>query len=191
MLLVLRIVVHLFAPFAPEVYIVLVNLLTYVLDYFYTPTSKKTPGGSFTPRDICIPPAIAIPGTIKPGRVGSAYPTLVFEFAHRHEGWQRLKDEARERAFGAMTSIQVFVGVKIYTSAFQAFWARRSPTAVGMNIMQSTPRLPIANPIDIVFMIPAVHILWGCGPNYQLPPLPSANLVLSMEHLRLAIIDEM
>jgi hypothetical protein len=162
-----------------------------VLDYFYTATSKKSPDGSFTPRDIRIPPAIAIPGTIKPGRVGSAYPTLVFEFAHRHEGWQRLKDEARERAFAAMTSIQVFVGVKIYTSDFQAFWARRSPTGVGMNIVQSTAKLPVANPTNIVFMIPAVEIFWGCGPNYQLPPLPSANLVLSLEHLRLAIVDEM
>jgi hypothetical protein len=168
-----------------------VSEFTNLLDYFYAARSKKSPDGSFRPRDIRIPPAIPIPGTIRPGRVGTAYPTLVFEFAYRHEGWQRLKDEARERAFSAMTSIRVFVGIKIYTASYQAFWARRSPTGVGMNIVESTVKLPVEDPTDIVFTIPAVEVFWGCGPNYQLPPLPSPNLVLSLEHFRLRIVEEM
>ena len=76
-----------------------------------------------------MPTPIAIPGTIKPGRVGSTYLTLVFEFAHRHEGWKRLKDEARERAFADMTSIWWFVEVKIQTSKRKSTVCRARPFA--------------------------------------------------------------
>jgi hypothetical protein len=64
-----------------------------------------------------MPTAIAIPGTIKSGCAGSTYLTAVFELEHRHDGWQKLKGETRERAFADMTSIRGFVGVKV--SEFQ------------------------------------------------------------------------
>jgi hypothetical protein len=119
--------------------ILLVSEFTNLLDYFHTPKSKKSSDGSFTPRDICIPPAIRISGTIKSGSVGSAYPTLLFEFAHRHEGWEKLKRDARLRAFAApMTSkYSCFCQGTIYTSDFQA------PTGVGMNIVKSMAKLPV------------------------------------------------
>jgi hypothetical protein len=46
---------------------------TDMLDYFYSPTAKKSSDGSFTPRDIQIPPALPIPSSVKPGRVGMPY----------------------------------------------------------------------------------------------------------------------
>ena len=108
----------------------------------------------------------------------------VFEVAHRHEDWSRLKNDARTKAFSAQTSIQVFVGIKIYSQHFKAFWARRSPTGVGMNIERASPKLRINQPTGIVFRIPANLIFWGCP---QIPNLPSPSCSLPLERLRVLL----
>ena len=170
---------------------------TDVGDYNYSPTSKKSPDGSFTPQDIQIPPALPIPSSIKPGRGGTAFPTLVFEFAHKNESLQTLKNNASSKAFTPFTSIRVLVGIKIFKKHLQGFWARRSPEGA-MNIVATTTKMDANVPTDEYFAIPAVDIFWGCGQNYILPPLPAADpplqtphLILAMERLRLAIVDEL
>jgi hypothetical protein len=112
----------------------------------------------------------------------------VFEVAHHNEDWERLKNDARSKAFSAQTSIQVFVGVKIYSKHFRVFWAKRSPVGFGMRIQRTSPKLHINQPTGITFNIPATLIFWGC-PN--IPPLPSASFPLKLEDLRLSIVEYM
>jgi hypothetical protein len=118
------------------------------IDYPYSPTHSKLTDNSYVPRDITIPPSKL--------KLGSnfAYPTVVIEVGHHHESWKHLKDDARTKAFTARTSIQVFVGIKLYTSDYQMFWACRSPTGGGMNIQDETPKLNAQTPTNLVFTIP-------------------------------------
>ena len=160
-----------------------------MLDYFYTPTANKSPDMSFTPRDIQIPPAL-IPNTIKSGRVRTAYPTLILEYAHRNESLKTLKENARKKAFTAATTIRVLIGVKFFKSAFQAFWARRL-AASGMNIVETTTKMDSFSPtLAGGHSYPCNRNILGCGPNYPLPPLASPTLTLSMDRMRHAIMNK-
>jgi len=152
-----------------------------LLDYRYSALSTKSPDASFVPRDITSPPALA-----QPEWNNAPYPTWVFEVAHSNEGWDRLKNDARMKAFSAQTSIQVFVGIKIYSQHFRVFWARRSPVGHGMRIQRTSPKLRINQPTGITFNIPATLIYWGC-PN--VPPLPSPNIPLRLDVLRRRIMN--
>jgi hypothetical protein len=98
-------------------------------------------------------------------------------------------DNLEEKAFTPMTSIRVLVAVKIFKKHFRAFWARRTP-AGGMEVVEMTTKMDAFTQTQEAFTIPAAEIFWGCGNNYQLPQLPSPNLVLEMERLRTAIVDD-
>jgi len=154
------------------------------VDYRYNGRASKSPDNSFVPRDIQVPPAKLKPGTNIP------YPTVVIDVGHKHEGWKKLKRDARTKAFTRMTSIQILVGIKIFTSHFRAFWARRSATGTGMNIQETTPKLDARVPTNLTFTLPKNLVFWGVPqPNWPVTPTP--NLTLHMETLRLAIADLM
>lgn len=89
-----------------------------------------------------------------------------------------------------MTSVQVLIGVKIYTHDIRVFWARRSPTGTGMNIQETTDKFDAQTPTNATLMIPKAFIFWGV-PAANMPPTPTQNLVLYLETLRLAIADLM
>jgi hypothetical protein len=120
----------------------------------------------------------------------------VFEIAHKNESLQTLKNNALTKTFTPFTSIRVLVGIKIFANHFQGFWARRSHKG-GMNIIATTTKMDAHVPTNEYFAIPAADIFWGCGQNYTLPPLPvppplqTPHLILLMDRLRLAIVDEL
>lgn len=89
-----------------------------------------------------------------------------------------------------MTSVQVLIGVKIYTHDIRVFWARRSPTGTGMNIQETTDKFDAQTPTNATLTIPKALIFWGV-PAANMPPTPTQNLVLYLETLRLAIADLM
>jgi len=155
-----------------------------ILDYRYAVRSSKSPDRSYKPRNITIPPAK--PQTNLPTH--PAYPTLMFEIAHRNETYARLKHDARRKTFSARTSIQVVVGIKLYRRHFQVFWGRRATVGRGMKIVKQTPKLFINRMTRRVFNIPANLIFWGVPTP---PPLPSQYLSLSLEILRQEIAPYM
>src|SRR5947209_5657495 len=73
----------------------------------------------------------------------SPYPTMVVDIAVENESWRRLKDGARTKAFSRLTSIQVFVGVKVYKNTFRAIWGKRRAVGHGMHIQQQTEKLDL------------------------------------------------
>jgi hypothetical protein len=150
-----------------------------MIDYRYSALSTKSPDCSYIPRDITTPPAL-----LQPQYNNTPFPTWVFEVAHRHEGRTQLKNDARRKAFSAQTSIQVLVGIKIYSQHFKVFWAKRSHTGVGMTIQRTSPKLRIDQPTGIIFRIPANLIFWGCP---QIPNLPSPSCPLPLDRLRLLL----
>jgi hypothetical protein len=115
----------------------------------------------------------------------------VVEVAHRNEKWEQLLADAGLKAFSRMTSIQVVVGVKIYSRHFRCFWARRRLVPnYGMIIEGRSDKLPVSVATDVEFIIPADLIFYGV-PHDQMPPLPTPHLHLRMEILRDAIVELM
>ena len=150
------------------------------IDYSYSNTNSKSPDNSYVPRDIATPP-----GNLKPG-ANIAYPTIVIEVGHRHERWDKLKRDARNKASAASTTIQVVIGIKLFTSHFRMFWGCRSPTGRGMNIQDTTPKLDARTPTNLIFTISKALVFFGV-PAHLLPVSPTPNLDLPIEILRVAV----
>ena len=157
-------------------------------DYEWSPRGSKSPGYSYFPRDITIPPANPKPKSIRPGFVGRPYPTMVVEIAVENESWRRLKDDARTKAFSRLTSIQVFVGVKVYKNTFRAIWGKRRAVGHGMHIQQQTEKLDLHAVSNVMFTIAKSLVFWGLP--LPLPPTPTPDLILLIETFRLAIVDQ-
>lgn len=152
------------------------------VDYRYNDRASKSPDNSFVPRDIQVPPA-----KLKLG-MNIPYPTIVIEVGHNHEGWNKLKGDARMKAFSRMTSIQIIIGIQIFISDFRVFWARRSATGTGMNIQQTTPKLDVQVSTNLTFTLPKNLVFWSV-PQSNWPVTPTPNLILQIDTLRLAIAD--
>src|SRR5436305_7224755 len=157
-------------------------------DYEWSPRGSKSPDYSYLPRDITIPPANPNPKSIRPGFVGRPYPTMVVDIAVENESWRRLKDGARAKAFSRLTSIQVFVGVKVYKNTFRAIWGKRRAVGHGMHIQQQTEKLDLHAVSNVMFTIPKSLVFWGVP--LPLPPTPTPDLILLIETFRLAIVDQ-
>jgi hypothetical protein len=136
--------------------------------------------------NIRIPPAKAQPGTPKPGFVGAAYPTIVFEIAHHHEPWHILLRDAREKAFSPRTSVQIVVGIKLFANTFKAFWAKRHRQGRGMKIMRMTEKIPLNQRTQKFFLLPANLIYWGCP---QTPAHVGTHFRFSLEGYRRWVAD--
>jgi hypothetical protein len=93
-----------------------------------------------------IPSAKAQPGTVRAGvvAVGAvAFPTVVFEVAHRHESWAVCSSKmlASEKALFRRTSVPLFAGVKLFPHEFKVFWARRARPGHSMKVMRMTEKI--------------------------------------------------
>jgi len=63
---------------------------------------------------------------------------MVIEIAVKNDSWPRLKDDASTKAFSRLTSIEVFIGVKVYRNTFRAVWGKRRAVGHGMHTQQQT-----------------------------------------------------
>jgi hypothetical protein len=145
-----------------------------VIDYAYGNRSVKSPGSSYVPDGITIPHSNSL----------YAFATVVFEIAHRNESWKQLISDVHRKAFSSTTSIQVVIGIKIYTNKYRMFWGRRARSGNGMCIRKITPKLDMKTATRRVFNIPADLIFGGCP---ALPPLPSPMLPIRVETFRKAV----
>ena len=172
-------------------------------EYRWSAGSEKSPDQSFLPRAIMSPPALIIPGTI-----AAPYPNMVIEVSKTHESYNDLFDDATIKHFSAQTSVQVWVGVKLYDGhggRFRCMFRLRDPINNGIlpGSGASTDFLSIHQPTNIEFIIPKSQIYWGVnpplpptrsvvpGPNALPPPqapgTPTDDLVLPLEELREAV----
>jgi hypothetical protein len=131
------------------------------IDYSYAHLRTKSPDCQFTPKSLTIPPSLPKPGTIRPGYLGTPFPTVVFEVSHRHETWSQLLQDARTKAFSGNTTIQVWVGLKIYAHRLQGTWGYRSKVGHGMTIGGQVPTFSIYKPTGRHLRIPTHLIFWG------------------------------
>ena len=133
-----------------------------LIDYVYAYLHTKSPDSQFIPRTIQIPPAMPQPGTATPTYPGLHYPTIVFEVSHTNEKWPQLIHDARTKTFSRDTTIQVWVGLKIFPEHLRAVWGKRGARGHGMKMMRVTRKFRIDRPTRLKFQIPASLIFWGC-----------------------------
>ena len=176
-------------------------------EYRWMAGSEKSPDQSFVPCSILSPPSLIIPGTI-----AAPYPTMVIEVCKTHESYNDLFDDAAIKHFSAQTSVQVWIGVKLYDGhggRFRCMFRLRDPINNGIlaGSGASTDFLSIHQPTNIEFVIPKSEIFWGVnpplpptrsivpGPNALPPPqapgTPNDDLVLSLEVLRDAVVSSL
>jgi hypothetical protein len=127
-------------------------------DYYYTNRRSKSPDSSFVPKTISIPPALAQPNSVSVDLPNCApFPTIVFECAYQNEKWPQLISYARNKTFGRTTSVQVWVGIKVYQSSqeMRAIWGKRRVKGYDMRITKVTHLLSVDKPTRITFAIPA------------------------------------
>jgi hypothetical protein len=159
------------------------NFLLTSIDYVYNNNGDaKSPDGSWVPRNLAVPPALAQPN-------GYPYPTVVFECGFTHENWGILIEHARTRAFSPTTSIQVWIGCKLYKTdrSYRCIWGKRRTAGHNMRIMKTSPRMSIDVPTTRLFRIPANLIYWGT----QTPGHIQGDFVLRLDDIRLNVRPRM
>jgi hypothetical protein len=175
-------------------------MLTFLEYQWREEGSEKSPDQSFVPHAILSPPALIIPRTIR-----APYPNMVIEVSKTHETDNDLFDDAAIKHFSAETSVQVWIGVKLYKGLggrFRCMFRLRDRINNGILAESgaSTGFLSIHEPTSIEFIIPKSAIYWGVdpplpptrfvvpGPNPLPPPqapgTPTDDLVLPLEQLR-------
>jgi hypothetical protein len=123
-------------------------------------------------------------GTVRPHYIGTPYPSLVFEISHTNESRPQMVTNARTKAFARTTSIQVYVGLKVYSKHMRAMWGRRTDIGRGMRMERLTHKFPIAQQTGLSFRIPTQLIFWGCS---VIPPHMLQHCVIPLEAFRQAL----
>lgn len=173
-----------FIPSGSAGYVFIIPSANFI-DYVWSNHGKKSPDCSYVPRDLTVPPAKRKLRTPVVNATVPPYPTMVVEIAHKHESWKKLKDDARRKAFSSRTSIHCMIGIKFYKNHFQAFWGVRRAIGWGIQIRESTGKLPKYTPTNMIFTIPRADFWWGV-PAGVIPQTASPHFIFSLEQLRVA-----
>jgi hypothetical protein len=154
-----------------------------------TVIDKKRPDGSFRFLNRLLPNPS--PAWIKYLPNGKPYPNLVVEVAVMNEDPTQITD-IMNRYFSAATSVNVWVGVKVWMAEkkFWAGWASRNAAGIGgvMHTQMAWPpdNSPLDTPVNVVYSIPTQIIY---GPNIPLPPNSPPNILIDVDGIRNAILD--
>jgi len=162
-----------------------------MLDLPLTIRCKKRPDTSFQIRKTQIPDPHPPWMKFLPDRL--PYPNIVIEVAVNNESPAKLMLYAH-RYFSGMSSIRVWIGVKIWLKEkkFWVGWAELSPAGFDAT-MHSNMSWPPDNsswetPVDIVYPIPIALVY---GPGINIPENAPPTLDINAEEIRLQIMETM
>jgi hypothetical protein len=116
---------------------------------------------------------------------GKPHPNIVVEVAVGNESPQEILD-IMQRYFSATTSVQIWIGVKVWLAGhkFWVAWAHRNANGVGgtlVSLMQFPPNhASLSAPVNVTYLIPTSMIY---GANVNLPPN------FNVDHIRHKILD--
>jgi hypothetical protein len=178
-----------------------------IADWYYVQGSEKSPDQSFRPRNILTGPNLA---KVIPGTAGIVYPTFTVEVGKTHESYPRLLDDAEHKHFSPMTSVQVWLGIKLHSVSARmqlALKVRDNARGHGSDPagLVETPLIDLQQPTNLQIIVPKVLIFFAVppplpptsvttlGPNC-LPPQPNPgavtdDFVINVETIREQVAD--
>jgi hypothetical protein len=147
----------------------------------YAPNCSKQPDNSWLPRDI----DPNTPGVLHQPGSQEIYPTFVLEIAYQHETFPQMMRDAAEKHFAPTTSVQVYLGIKVYktTRRYKAVLAVRAPGGGATEVDSTDGFLNLDEPTVKTFRIPGDRIWFGVPAN-MIPQTTTADLILSLECVR-------
>jgi hypothetical protein len=177
-----------------------------IADWYWQAGSEKSPDQSFRPRNILPGPNLAklIPGTAIP------YPTFTIEVGKTHETYPQLLADAENKHFSPITSIQVWLGIKLYPTTARmklALKVRDAARGYGSdpNQLVETPVMELDQPTNLQIIVPKAHIFFAVQPPWPptsltrlgantLPPQPvpggmTDDFVIDVETIRSNVED--
>jgi hypothetical protein len=112
------------------------------------------------------------------------------EVAKSHESWDRLRRDADEKHFSAITGIVVFLGIKIYPSKRMRIMLLERDHAQGFGAahppLVETGFIDTTTPSPQTIVIPKRLIYYGVAPN-SIPPTITPDYNLRLELIRKTI----
>ena len=137
------------------------------------------------------------------------YPNFVVEVGKDHETYPELLRDCETKHFSPLTSVQVWLGIKVYPSRRMKVVFKLRDTVRGHGYDPAagaeTPNIDLRNPTTYEFIIPKARIFFAVppamvpatqfalpGPNALPPPVvpvvPTDDYVLPLECFQSAII---
>lgn len=104
------------------------------------------------------------------------YPTFTVEVGKTHETYPRLLDDAEQKHFSPMTSIQVWLGVKLHVGSERmqlTLKVRDEARGYGSDPagLVETPLIDVRQPTNLEIIVPKARIFFAVP-----PPLPSTSI---------------
>ena len=113
------------------------------------------------------------------------YPTFVLEVGYMHESYPELLRDAVNKHFSPLTSIQLYLGIKIHKVS------RRFQTVVRdrVNILfETNGLLSVDTPTLLSFTLPKRLLFFGV-PAHLIPPTSTPDLIIPLERVRNFILN--
>jgi hypothetical protein len=140
------------------------------VDWYFQAGSEKSPDQSFCPENIQVGLNLA---KLVPGSNTIVYPTFTIEVGRSHETYPQLLNDAELKHFSPMTSVQVWLGIKLYPSVRMkvALKMRHSNLGYGSDPAQfvESDTISLLHPTDIEIIVPKNRIYFAVPPA-QVPP---------------------
>lgn len=135
--------------------------------------SEKSPDQSFRPLNIQVGINLA---KLVPGSNSIVYPTFTIEVGKCHESYPKLLDDAELKHFSPLTSIQAWLGIKLYSQTTRmkvALKVRNNTLGHGSDPahMVESDAISLLQPTNIEIVVPKDRIYFAVPPEL-VPPTP-------------------
>jgi len=169
-------------------------ILIHLIEWYFQAGSETSADQAFRPLHIQVGNNLA---KLVPGTNAIIYPTFIIEVAKTYESHPQLLDDAEQKYFSPLTSIQVWLGIKLFSQSERlkvAVKFRSNSLGYGSDpdLFIESETLPIFQPTTLQIIIPKDTIYFAV-PQNQIPKtritIPGRN-VLPVPALPLGAIDD-
>jgi len=148
----------------------LIIILIHLIEWYFQAGSEKSPDQAFRPLHIQVGNNLA---KLVPGTNAIIYPTFTIEVGKTHESYPQLLDDAEQKHFSPLTSIQVWLGIKLFSQSQRmkvVVKFRNNSLGYGADpaLFIESETLPIFQPTTLQIIIPKDRIYFAV-PQYQIP----------------------
>ena len=141
-----------------------------MIEWYFQPGSETSADQAFRPLRIQVGNNLA---KLVPGSNAIIYPTFIIEAGKTHESYPQLLDDDEQKYFSPLTSIQVWLGIKLFSQSERmkvAVKFRNNSLGYGSDpaLFIESETLPIFQPTTLQIIIPKDRIYFAVS-QHQIP----------------------